>query len=85
MGTKRFAHKSFDPVAADRAAYDTCSNGQPEARICNVVGAREDAKKCIRATSRIAIDAIKVGFLPESLRRGERPRARLQVPTTNAY
>jgi hypothetical protein len=81
---KRFAHESLDAIATHRATDDTRGNSQTEPRDGGIVGACEDSEESIGAASSVAVDAIKVGFLPESLSRGERPRASLQVPTTNA-
>jgi len=81
---ERFTHESLDAIATHRATDDTRGNREAESWEGAVVGACEYSEESIGATASIAIDAIKVGFLPESLCRGERPRASLQVPTTNA-
>jgi hypothetical protein len=79
VSSKRFTYQALDAVATHRAPDDTRCNRESEARHRGIVGASEDPEESIAAAAGIAIDAIKGGFLPESLRRGERPRAGLQV------
>jgi hypothetical protein len=81
---KRFADETFDPVAPDCNADDFRSDRQTEPRRRPARGASKDSEVRVGETARIAIDAIELGFVPEALRRCERPRGCVQARRTRA-
>lgn len=83
MLAKRFAHQALDTVAPYRSADDAGGNRQSKAWSRATGVARENREECVGAAARITIYAVEFGFLPEALRRFERPRVSLQVGGSN--
>lgn len=79
MLTKRFPYQTFDVIATHRVADNAGGDRQSKAGSCGAGAAREDREESIGRAARITIDAIEFGFLPEALRRFERPCSSLQV------
>lgn len=79
MLAKRLTDQALDAIAADGVTDDAGGNRKSKAWRGAAGAARENREKCVGEAARITIDAIEFGFLPEALRRFERPRRCLQV------
>lgn len=79
MQTEGFADQSFDAIASNGVSYHSRRNRQPQASVGQAILARENGEVTIGEASRVLIDAIEFGFLPEAVCRCERPRLSLQA------
>src|SRR5690606_8106389 len=76
---KGLAHQALDAITPYRVADDLRRHRQTEPRVPRSIAAREDCKQLVGEAARLAIDAVELGFFPETLRRLKRPCSTLQV------
>lgn len=81
---KRLTDETFDAIATHRDTDDFRGDGQTQPRSRSARVTNENGKQRVGETARIAIDAIELGFVPEALRRCERPRSCVQTKRTRA-
>ena len=80
---KRFADEALDAITPYRSADDAGGNRKSKARSRATGVARENREESVGEAARITINAVEFGFLPEALRRLERPCVSLQVGESN--
>ena len=85
MLTKRFPDQAFDAVTPHGVADSAGGNRQSKSWNRTAAVTSEDREAGVGGTARVPVDAIEFGFMPETLRRLERPDRGWQVESrTNA-
>jgi hypothetical protein len=79
MQAKRFPQQALDAVASNRITDESCRDRQTQPRMGTIVMPRKDGKEVVSEATSVFVDAIEIGFVPETLCRCERPRVSLQV------
>jgi hypothetical protein len=69
-----FANQPFDPIAPNGATDNSCRHREPKTSGRTRIRSHKNRKHRIREAPCVFIDAIKVRFIVEALRRSERPR-----------
>jgi hypothetical protein len=76
MLTKRFPNETLDAIAAHRIPHDAGGDRQSKAGNGCARVPRKYREESVGGAARVTIHAIEFGFLPEALRRFERPSGR---------
>jgi hypothetical protein len=88
MLTKRLANQAFEAIAPNGVADHARGDRKSKAGLGSAVGSRKNGEQIIGGAARLAIDAIELGFLPETLCRSKRPclnlQTRLRTSTSDA-
>lgn len=77
--SKRFSNQPLHPITSHGIANNACRNRKTQAGPGIFAGTNKHCKACVAEATRIAINAIKLDFGAEAVRRGERPLGRVQA------